>query len=292
LNTEQSNNAPRNRFVLSWPARFLWAFLFGVLGFASPLSAEPSLPSASVSADFPMAANAKHALARTFASLLEQAVPLEYDKKKDWGKTKHITVGIHNKGFKLSRRKKAVKHGVWKHYRVNLIDPEKNFAVRIENLTAVDSSRVQFTLVLDARINTWARAKVYQYGIHVIALEIEGDTNVELALDCEIGVQLHTESGLPGLSIDPKVIDARLALTNFKLRRVSNAKGPLVRELSSGLRRAVEHELKGPKLVAKINRSIDKRRDRLEIGLDDLLDSSWWPLASLPELQSARRELR
>ncbi len=238
-----------------------------------------------------MGASAKHTLARTFANLLEQAVPLEYDKKKDWGKTKNITVGIHNKGFKLSRRKKAVKHGVWKHYKVNLIDPDKNFDVHIENLAAVDGSRVQFTLVLNARINTWARAKVYQYGIHLIALEIEGDTNVELALDCEVGVRLHTESGLPGLSIDPKVVAARLALTNFKLRRVSNAKGPLVRELSSGLRKAVEHELKGPKLVAKINRSIDKRRDRLEIGLDDLLDSSWWPLASLPEVQEGTGDL-
>jgi len=262
------------------------------MGFASPLSAQPDVSSSGVSADIPMASAAKSALAHTFAELIEQAVPLEYDKKKDWGKTKNITVGLHNKGLKLSRRKKAVNHGVWKHYKVKLIDPEENLAVRIKNLNAVDGSRVRFTLVLEARINTWARAKVYQYGIHLIALEVLGDTDIELALDCEVGVRLHTEKGAPGLAIDPRVVGARLNLSNFRIHRVSNAKGPLVHELSSGLRRAIEHELDGPKLVAKINRSIDKRRDRLELGFGDLLESSWWPLASLPDVQTAKKELR
>jgi len=262
------------------------------MGFASPVSAQTVGALPQVSANLPMASTAKSALAHTFAELIEQAVPLEYDKKKDWGKTKNITVGLRNEGLKLSRRKKAVNHGVWKHYQVKLIDPEENFSVRIENLNSVDGSRVGFTLVLNARINTWARAKVYQYGIHLIALEVLGDTDIELALDCEVGVRLYTEKGSPGLAIDPRVVDARLNLSNFRIRRVSNAKGPLVHELSSGLRRAIEHELDGPKLVAKINRSIEKRRDRLELSLGDLLESSWWPLASLPDVQTAKKELR
>jgi len=239
-----------------------------------------------------MAPTARIALAHTFAELVKQAVPLEYDKKKDWGKTKNITVGLRHEGLKLKRRKKAVNHGVWKHYKVNLVDPAENLTVRIENLNAVDGSRVSFTLILTARINTWARAKIYQYGIHIIALEVLGDTDIELALDCEVGVLLHTQEGSLGLAVDPKVIDARLKMSNFRIDRVSHARGPLVHELSSGIRRVIEHELRGPKLVAKINRSIDKRRDRLELGVDDLFDSAWWPLASLPEVQHVKQELR
>ncbi len=248
------------------------------------LSAQPVASSPQVSVDVPMAGAAKRTLANTFAKLVEQAIPLEYDKKKDWGKTKNITVGVRNDGLKLSRRKKAVKHGVWKHYRVKLIDPEKHLDVQIENFHAIDGSRVGFTLVLAAKLDSWARAKVYQYGVHLIALEVVGDTDLKLAIDCEVGVRWHTKSGSPGLVIDPKVIDARLTLSDFHLRRVSNARGPLVQELSSGLRRMVEHELKGPKLVAKINRSIDKRRDRLELDFGELLNSPWWPLASLPDV--------
>ncbi len=229
------------------------------------------------------------ALATTFAKLIESAIPVEYDKKKDWGKTKNLTVGLHNKGLKIKRRKKAVKHGVWKHYRVKLVNPEEKFAVRIDNLRSVDDGRFSFTLVILAKLDTWIRAKVYQYGVHLIAVEITGDTEMELSLDCEVGVQLRFVDGLPSVTIDPRVANSHLALSNFHLRRISNAKGPLVKELSSGLRRVIEHELKGPKLTAKLNRAIDRKRDRLELSMSELVDSSWWPLARLPELEQATR---
>lgn len=267
--------------------RAIWNLAWAIgstLATMSPLAAQPgAAPQAAQ--EQPMVDAAKTTLANTFASLIEQAVPLDYEKRKDWGRTKNITVGVRNDGWKLYRRKKAVNHGVWKHYRVRLLDPEKSLNVQIENLRAIDGGRVGFTLILSARLDTWARAKVYQYGIHLIALEFVGDADFRLALDCEVGVKLHTKADAPGVAIDPKVVDARLTLSNLNVRRISNADGPIVRELSSGLRRVIEHELKGPKLVAKLNRAIDKRRDRLELGVSDLLDSSWWPLANLPDVQ-------
>ena len=96
-----------------------------------------------------------------------------------------------------------------------------------------------------------------------------------LALDCEVAARLD----LGTVTIDPRVVDARLQLSNFRLRRVSNAKGPVVRELGEGLQKLIEHELKGPKLVAKLNRAIDKKRDRLTLDFADLLESAWRPLA-------------
>ena len=226
-------------------------------------------------------------LAKTFAKLIESTIPVEYEKKKDWGKTKNITVGLRNDGLKVKRRKKAVNHGVWKHYRVQLLNPEEKFGVRIHNLRPKDGGRIAFTMVVNAKLDTWARAKVYQYGVHVVALEIVGDTEMKLSLACEVGAQLQMVAGLPSVTIDPQVTDAKITLSNFHLRRVSNAKGPLVKELSSSLRRAIEHELRGPKLTAKLNRAIDKKRDRLQLSMSELLGSSWWPLAQLPDLQPA-----
>ena len=229
-------------------------------------------------------------IANTFAKLIENAIPLEYEKRKDWGKKKNITVGLRNEGIKLYRKKKPVKHGVWKHYRVSHIRPEENFSVQIENLQTVDNNRIAFTMLIDAKLDTWARAKVYQYGVHLVALEMEGDSQIKLKLDCEVGVELGWKDRLPSVTIDPKVTNAKLALSEFHLRRVSNAKGPLVQELSSGLRRLVQHELKGPKLTAKLNRAIDKKRDRLTLSMSQLVDSSWWPLARLPELAQANQK--
>jgi len=218
---------------------------------------------------------------------------LEYEKKKDWDRRKNITVGLRSEGkglhVKLRRRKKAVKHGVWKHYKIRLVQPEQSLAVRIDNLRALDGGRVGFTLMVTAKLDTWARAKVYQYGVHLIALEIVGDTDIELALDCEISMHFQTVEGTPGVAIDPRVGDARISLRNFHVRRVSQAKGPLVEELSDGLRKMIEHELKGPKLVAKLNRAIDKKRDRLELNVGQLWNSPWGPLAGLPDVERAVR---
>tara|TARA_Y100000814_G_scaffold55408_1_gene34418 strand:- start:333 stop:542 length:210 start_codon:yes stop_codon:yes gene_type:complete len=64
------------------------------------------------------------------------------------------------------------------------------------------------------------------------------------------------------------------------LHRVSNAQGPIIWELGDGLQKLIEHELKGTKLVANLNRAIDKKRDHLTIRLTDLLSSTWGPLAN------------
>lgn len=226
---------------------------------------------------------AHQSLGRAFGALVANAIPAVYDKQDDWGNQKQIVVGLRTegKGFrtKIKRRKKSVNHGVWKHYRVRLIDPDKHFHVAVENLRALEAGRAGFTLRVQAKLDGWARAKVYQYGVHLIALEVVGDMQVDLALDCEVGVQVQVVDGAPGVALEPTVADARLQLAEFRLRRVSNAKGPLVRELGDGLKRAIERELHGPKLVAKLNRAIEKKRDRLQLGVGDLLNSDWGPLA-------------
>jgi hypothetical protein len=83
------------------------------------------------------------------------------------------------------------------------------------------------------------------------------------------------------------VTNARLTLREFRLDRVSDAHGPLVAELGDGVKNLIEDDLQGAKLTAKLNRAIDKKRDRLEFSLPGLVNSSWWPLADLPDLERA-----
>ena len=252
-------------------------FALPVLHFAFPLllflslatlhcQAAPALTAQQNSA----ASSSQAALANAFASLVERAIPRHYEKRKDWGKTKNITVGVRRDGIKLYRRKKPVNHGVWKHYKINLIEPDKTLAVQVENLRALDSGRVAFTLALQIKFDLWARTKIYQYGVHLIALETVGDAAIDLEVDCEIGMKFQTQKGSAGIAIDPQVTDARLDITDFHLHRVSNAKGPIIRELGEELPRFIERELQGPKLVAKINRAINKKRDRLELSFGEL----------------------
>lgn len=218
-------------------------------------------------------------LAASISQLLEEAVPVNYDKRKDWGAQTEMVVGLRTEGGGLHttfhRRKKQVDHGVWKHYRVRVIEPEQNLSVQLTRLQPIAPGRVGFTLRIDAKLDAWARAKVYQYGVHLIALEVEGDTRMILDLSGEIGLQVTAVDGAPGMSVDPRVTDARLQLDDFHIRRVSEARGPLVKELSGSVRRVIEEEANGPQLVEKLNRAIDKKRDRLVFSTADWLKSPW-----------------
>jgi hypothetical protein len=114
--------------------------------------------------------------------------------------------------------------------------------------------------------------KVYESGIHIIALEAEGDTGFRLALDAEVGIQpVKTSAFLPGYALAPVVTDARLKFEDCRLTRISDVGGSFAHEVGVILREAAEDELKGNKLTDKINHSIDKHRDRLQLTPEMLL---------------------
>jgi hypothetical protein len=142
----------------------------------------------------------------------------------------------------------------------------------------VAPGRTAFTLELESKLDAWARAKVYQYGVHIIALEIEGDMQMRVQIQGEIALQATAVNGAAAIAAHPVITDARLSLDEFHIRRVSNARGPLIRELSEGVRSIAEDELNGPQLTAKLNRAIEKKRDGLTFAPADLIAPAWRPV--------------
>src|SRR5215213_5404502 len=154
------------------------------------------------------------ALAESLGQLIRDAIPLEYDKRQDWGATREITVGYRAEGkpfhIHVHRRKHAVDHGVWKHYKLRVIEPEKNLRVRLSDLQPLPNGRMAFTLELDAKLDAWSRAKVYQYGVHLIALEVEGDMQVHLEIQGEVGLQVTSINAAAAIAVRPVVHNATL----------------------------------------------------------------------------------
>ena len=207
--------------------------------------------------------------------MIADAIPREYERKKDWGRTRQITTGLRSSGnffkFDVHRTKSEVNDGVWKHYRATMIEPDKNLIVRIENLRSLEAGKIAFTMFVSTKLHAWGRAKVYESGVHLISLEAEADAKVSLWLDCQIALEAAPASLLTGIAVRPQVTDARMSLDKFKLLRISDVSGPIVHELGDGLKSLIEGELKGPKLAAKLNHSIDKRRDKLVFTPEMLL---------------------
>lgn len=234
-------------------------------------SAEPAAPASTLPGGF-----APDLVSQIASHIIAAEIPREFEGSKDWGRTKLMTTGLRSYGnffkFDIHRDRNEVNDGIWKRYRLTLIDPDKNLDVKIENVHGLEGGRIALTLNVAAKVHGWARIKIYESGVHIIALEAEGNTGIRLAIDADIGVKsVKSDSFLPGYAIDPLVTDARLKFEDFNLTRISDVGGTFAHEVGIALREAAEDELKGKKLADKINHSIDKHRDRLKLTPEMLL---------------------
>lgn len=212
-------------------------------------------------------------LADNLASIVRDAIPREYARKKEWGKTKRITVGVTTDDpiyqLKLHRRKKDVPHGTWKQYRVTLNEPDKRLHVAVTNLHPLEGGGVGMRLLVDADLAGWAQVRNYNRGVHLLTLTAEGTSQLHLTVDCEVRMAMTTK----GMALDPKVTAAHLDLRDFELQRFGEIEGALAQELGDGLKHLVQDELDSPALTAKLNHAIDKKRDRLVVSAADLMPS-------------------
>jgi hypothetical protein len=243
------------------------AFLVGTTAMVST-SAGPSLTS--------LAGITPEVIAPLVAPIIASSIPREFEGSKDWGKTRRVTTGMRSEGnffrFDMHRKLQEVNDGVWKKYKLTLVEPDKNLTVRIDNFRTLESGKYALTLFVAAKVHGWSRAVVYERGVHLVSLEAEGDTSIRLWLDAEVGIEsVDTSSLLPGVAVLPVVTDARLKFDEFRLNRISDVKGALAHDLGDLLRNSLEKELSGPKLAAKLNRSIQKHPERLRFTADKLL---------------------
>jgi hypothetical protein len=218
-------------------------------------------------------------IAPLITPLIADAVPREFEGKKDWGKTARITTGLHSDGnffrFDIHREKSEVNDGVWKKYRVTLVEPEKNLEIRIDNLQRQEDGKYKLTLFVAAKVHAWAKVIVYKKGLRVLSLEPEGDTSIRLWVDADVGVEtVKSSTFIPGLELQPLVTDARIKFDDFRLTRIGDIHGDVAKELGDLFRKVLQKELSGPKLVDRLNHSLQKHPERLRLSPDQLLSKS------------------
>jgi hypothetical protein len=124
-------------------------------------------------------------------------------------------------------------------------------------------------------VHGWARAVVYEHGVHVISLEAEGDTSIRLWVDAEVSAEtIQSSTFIPGIELRPVVTDARLKFDDFKLTRISDVRGAVAKELGDLLRKELQKKLSGPNLVDRFNKALQKHPERLRLSPDMLLGKS------------------
>jgi hypothetical protein len=214
-------------------------------------------------------------------SLLIQNLPREYENSKNWGQTKRrwngVDVSLDGLRLDTKRRWKDVNHGTWSRYRAWLIDPEHSLQIRFTDARQTANQATQVDLIIDAQIGATGRLSEWNRGVQLYSFSADADAQVRLQVSCEMGLKFDATKLPPDVLLAPKVIDAKLELLAFRLNRISQADGPLVRELGERLHGDLNREIeeRRTKLVEKLNRAIEKNRDHLRLSVHDLVSSGW-----------------
>lgn len=276
---------PTNRSI-GLIAAILLTPLVGLAAAPRP-AARPATDSAAAGAEEPSAENAGPS---KFDELITQIVldnmPHQIVQDKDWGQTRQMWDGVRMRweGNRLDtrRRWKTVNHGTWKRYEVRLVDPEQRFAVQVESPEAQPDGRVSFVAQVDAAIDVLGRVAQWERGVQLISLSAEATAVVRLRIHCQVAMKLELSRFPPDVRFEPEVTAAELTLVRFRLHRISQAQGPLVREIGSALQGFIESKIadRQDRMVQRINRRIERQKDDLRLSIHDLLASRWGDLAA------------
>jgi hypothetical protein len=224
------------------------------------------------------------------SSIVIDNLPDKYEDKRHWGMKKEVWRGVRLSGkpfeLKMNSRKREVNHGTWRMYQITLVEPDRWFRTRLANVGGTGAGQLGFDVIINARIHCFARLSQWESGVQLISLSTEAEADVRLRLRCEAGVRFDFANILPAATIEPKVTAADLRLIRFRVLRISRLDGPLAHELGKGLRGVLENKIesKRHKMVAKINRQIDKNKDKLRLSIADLGRRAWDELADVAGL--------
>lgn len=218
------------------------------------------------------------------SDLVREHLPHQYEKRKNWGHTTRtldgVSIRLEDGKLKTHRKYKQANDGTWRMYRVDLVDPEENFEIRVANLRELDDGRVGLRITAVASLQAFGRQALWEHGIQIYSLSAEADARVRLTADAAVASRLDPTRLPPDVYLLPEVTTAKVEILEFKLRRISDLHGPLVRSLSHTVREELEAKLAedNAKLVAKLNAAIDKRKEKLKLSAADLVKTKWGKL--------------
>ena len=168
-------------------------------------------------------------------------------------------------------------------YRVTFPKPDE-LTVRVTNIHQLADGRAGFDAEFAAPLELFGRLSEWQRGVQLISLSADADARVRLRVSVALKLKLDAGKKLvPDVLLEPEVTAAQLDLEQFRLKRLSQLHGPLAKHLGTEAREIIEDELadRNSELVAKINKQIAKKQDKLRLSLSDLASTKFGDLTGM-----------
>lgn len=221
--------------------------------------------------------------------LVRQQLPDNYEKRKNWGhKAKSfdgVSIALDDGRLKTHRKFEDKNDGQWQMYRVKLKDPEEQFEIKIANIRKLPDGKVGMEITTVAALEVLGRQSQWEHGIQLYSISAEADARVRLWAEVEVATHMDFTRFPPDVSLAPEVTAAKLEIPDFRMRRIGELHGPVIRSLSHATREALEEKLAddNAKLVAKLNKAIDKQEKKLKLSLADIASSKFSGLLDPPK---------
>ena len=214
-------------------------------------------------------------------NLALESMPVRYVEDKDWGMQSErwdgVKVRVKDGRLRTKRRKKKVNHGTWNRYEASLLDPKESFSVQLNNFQETETDRASFDIIVTAKIKLEARQSKWVKGMQLYSISADGSAKVQLTLSVSLGSSLKVGKFPPDLIFDPRVDEAKIGLSEFRIDHVSKAGGEIAQQITRAVRKKVDQKIaqKETKLVRKLNDKIENNRDRFTLSVRDAMNSKW-----------------
>lgn len=212
------------------------------------------------------------------ADLVRSNLPAQHIDEKHWNKTKEVYAGVHFRrdgwNIETKRRWRTVNHGLWRRFQVDLIDPKEFLELTVSNVAWLPNGRLQFSLQATAAVKIHVRQARWNLDIRLYSAHVEARAKVQLNVDANVGFQIDPTVFPPALALDPVVDQAALRMMSLEVDRIGHIGGDAAEEIGNAVEGLIKSEIIKPqseKLAEKLNRQIDKRRDRLRVSMGDWL---------------------
>ena len=173
------------------------------------------------------------------------------------------------------RRKKLVNAGTWTKYRVEFVEPDKNLHIEFQQLQSLPDGRIAFSVSVESLLDVFGRLSQWVRDVQMISLSVNADATCKMTMSGTVQFQLNPLKLPPDVIIKPHVDQAEVELSYFRVRRVSQIGGDFAKALGEGARGVVDKKIEetNEKLVAKINKQIDKQQSKMVFSMQDWLQS-------------------
>lgn len=187
-----------------------------------------------------------------------------YVSEKYWNKTSERFDGLRIRGLRISKRKKAVRHGFCRRYAAALEKPEANFALEIEDVKLPGEDLTAFAMTASLKARCEATFAHYVYGVKGVngTTIAHADLKVRILISIDPRTQFSLSDPIPKIQLNARVRNVDLWLTDVDVKRIGVLDGKFVEILGDGAEEAIEELIQNQE--GRLNRKLQKELDDIQ----------------------------